>query len=88
MERPIEKFDAIISLGGFCGAAAQLRARGLRPFSLPFDWLVMDSPQTIVYLTKAFERGFDDFCLKENLTVLPWQGGGGGGPPNISLEIK
>ncbi len=76
MERPIEKFDAIISLGGFCGAAAQLRARGLRPFSLPFDWLVMDSPQTIVYLTKAFERGFDDFCLKENLTVLPWQGGG------------
>ena len=77
MERHSEKFDAIVSLGGFCGTAIQLRARGLRPFSLPFDWLFMESPETIVYLTKAFERGFDDFCLKENLVDLPWDGHAG-----------
>lgn len=73
----METFDAIVSLGGFCGAAMQLRARGLRPYALPFDWTVMDSPDTIKYLARAFKDGFDDFCLEENLTDLAWQGEAG-----------
>lgn len=63
-------YDSIISLGGFCGAAVQLRARGLRKFSLPLDWLFMDDPKTIDYLIKAFSSDFSDFMLKENLVPI------------------
>lgn len=65
-------YDSIISLGGFCGAAVQLRARGLRKFSLPFDWLFMDDPKTIDYLARAFSSGFSDFMLKENLVPIEY----------------
>lgn len=73
----METFDAIVSLGGFCGAAMQLRARGLRPYALPFDWTVMDGPETIRYLTRAFKDGFDDFLLEDNLVDLVWHGEAG-----------
>ena len=65
-----ESYDAIISLGGNCGAASQLRMRGMRPCSLPFDWTYMDSPQTIKWLARGFEDGFEDFCLRDNLETL------------------
>ena len=31
-------YDLVCSLGGNCAAAFQLGFRGLRVFSLPFDW--------------------------------------------------
>ena len=63
-------YDAIISLGGNCGAASQLRMRGLRPQSMPFDWTYMTGPDTIEWLCKGFGEGFRDFCLKENLEPI------------------
>lgn len=72
-----KEYDLIVSLGGNCSAALQIRMRGLRVFSLPFDWLFMEDPRPIEYLADGFEKGFSDFMLKENL--LPhtdgWQGG-------------
>lgn len=70
-------YDAIISLGGFCGAAAQLRARGLRTTAYPFDWLYMESPSAIRWLIHAFATTFDDFCLRENLRPITRPGVGG-----------
>lgn len=72
-------YDAIISLGGNCAAASQLRMRGLRLYSLPFDWTSMDSPRTIEWLKTGFENDFADFCLRENL--VPLERGGAGVAP-------
>ena len=65
-----QKYDLIASLGGNRAAAAQLRMRGLRPFALPFDWLLMEDVRTMEYLPKGFSNGFSDFCLKDNLRLL------------------
>lgn len=70
-------YDHIISLGGFCGAASQLRARGLRSVAFPFDWLYMEDESTIRWLTRAFSTNFDDFCLKQNLVAITRPGIGG-----------
>lgn len=67
----MREYDSIVSLGGFCGAAAQLRIRGLRTCSMPFDWLYMESEESIKYLARAFQNDFKDFCLKENLALVP-----------------
>ena len=69
-------YDAIISLGGNCGAASQLRMRGLRPFSLPFDWTYMTGPESIEWLCRGFESGFADFCLRENLEPIAHEASG------------
>ena len=69
-------YDAIISLGGNCGAASQLRMRGLRPYSLPFDWTYMTDPQTIDWLCRSLEGGFSDFCLRENLEPIVHEASG------------
>ena len=66
----LETYDAIISLGGNCSAASQLRMRGLRPYSLPFDWTYMTEPKTIAWLCGGFNDGFSDFCLRENLEPI------------------
>ena len=66
-----KEYDAIVSLGGFCGASIQLRARGLRPYSLPFDWLFMEDEQSIKWLTSEVGNDFRSFCLRENLVALP-----------------
>ena len=64
------EFDAIISLGGNCSVAHNLRIRDLRNASYPFDWLLMDDSMPIDYLVKGFDNEFADFCLKENLVEL------------------
>lgn len=63
-------YDAIVSLGGNCAAASQLRIRGLRPYALPFDWTYMDGPETITWLARGFRNGFSDFCLQKNLIPI------------------
>ena len=66
-----KEYDLIVSLGGNCSVAHNLRYRGMRPFSLPFDWCYMEDESPIVYLLKAFENNFQDFFLKENLELQP-----------------
>jgi hypothetical protein len=60
-------YDAIISLGGNCSAASQLRMRGLRSVSLPFDWLAMTDASAVSYLADEFPNGLPSFFKRENL---------------------
>ena len=64
-------YDMIASLGGNCSAAMQLRNRGLRYESYPLDWVYMESEKSIRWLCKAFENGFTDFALRENMEEIP-----------------
>lgn len=73
-------YDAVVSLGGNCGAASQLRMRGLRTCSFPFDWTYMDGPETINWLESGFGNGFSDFCLRENLRPIERDGVSGLAP--------
>ena len=66
-----ESYDYIISLGGNCTVAHNLRFRNMRPFSLPLDWVYIEDEKPILWLTKAFKNNFADFCLKENLQLQP-----------------
>lgn len=63
-------YDLAVSLGANCSAAHNLLVRGLRPFSLPFDWLYIVDERPIAYLAKGFGNRFADFCLKENLKEI------------------
>lgn len=63
----MKEYDVIASLGGDCAVSYQLRHRGLRMTSLPFDWTRMTSPKALEYLICGFQNDFEDLCLKENL---------------------
>lgn len=76
----LDVYDSIISLGGFCGAASQLRARGLRPVSLPLDWVFMLDSGSVRWLASAFRNDFADFFRRENLMPLERDGVGGLAP--------
>ena len=65
-----EKFDFVCSLGGNCMAASQLQQRGLRTFSLPFDWLFYKDSTPIYKLIECFKDNFQHFLLKENMREL------------------
>ena len=62
-----EEYDIIVSLGGSCSAASQLKHRGRRPYSLPLDWSLMQDEQPIRSLPSLFRTKFADFCLPENM---------------------
>lgn len=64
----LEEYDMIVSLGGSCSTASQLRHRGKRPFSLPLDWTLMPDDRPIRSLPGLFRTRFKDFCLTENLS--------------------
>ena len=66
-----KKYDLICSLGGNCSAAHNLLYRGLRHYSLPFDWLYIVDDKPINILSECFMNNFKYFCLKENLTNIP-----------------
>ena len=63
------EYDLIVSLGGNCAAACQMKHRGLRRVALGFDWLAMDDLRAIHYFSRAMENGFGDLALRENLEV-------------------
>lgn len=75
-----KEYDSILSLGGFCGAASQFRARGLRPCSYPLDWVYMEGVQSVEWLVSAFATGFSGFARRENLVPLEREGVGGLAP--------
>ncbi len=66
-----QKFDLVFSLGGNCTAAHNLQYRGLRIFSLPFDWTYIVDEKAIYNLAEGFQTDFKYFLLKENLQELP-----------------
>ena len=61
------EYDFIVSLGGNCGVAGQLRHRGLRTCSFPLDWTLMTDVRPVRYLPHGLKSRFSDFCLCENM---------------------
>lgn len=70
MNKKNEKYDLICSLGGNCMAASQIRQRGLRVASLPFDWTFIVNDKPLYKLAEGFKNKFKDFLLKENLQEM------------------
>lgn len=61
-------FDIILSLGGNCSAAGQLKHRGLRRCSFPLDWTWMGDEKPIRKLPVILESRFANFLQWENIT--------------------
>lgn len=70
MNKKNEKYDLICSLGGNCMATSQIRQRGLRVASLPFDWTFIVNDKPLYKLAEGFKNKFKDFFLKENLQEM------------------
>lgn len=71
MEKSKEhNFDLYVSLGGNCAAAAQLKKRNLRIFSLPFDYFFFKTQDEFNKVLNAFKNDFKNCFLKENLAEL------------------
>ncbi len=64
------EYDVIISLGGNCTVANNLRYRNMRHFSLPFDWVYMLDDTPLIYLQEGFCNKFEKLCLKKNLVKI------------------
>ena len=62
-----EEYDLIVSLGGSCNVASQLRHRGLRVCSLPLDWTLMVDERPIQWLLQGIRSRFEGFCQRENV---------------------
>lgn len=63
-------YDMIVSLGGNCMVAVQLRHRGMRPYSLPLDWTYMNGVKGVEKLPELIRGKFSGFCLYENMKDL------------------
>lgn len=63
--------DMICSIGGDCIAASQQKLRGLRHYSLPFDWCFSDGEDAIRRFAEELDRDFEGFAKKENLRAIP-----------------
>ena len=69
-----EEYDIIVSLGGSCSAAAQLKHRGKRPYSLPLDWALMTDDRPIRAIPDLFVTKFHNFCTHENMSEFEQAG--------------
>ena len=66
------EYDLIVSLGANCSVAHNLRFRGLRPVSLPFDWCYFVDDAPIHFWIDEVGRGFSGLLKRENLVeILP-----------------
>lgn len=63
-------YDFVCSLGGSCAVAKQLKFKGLRKESLPFDWLFHLDNLPLQYLNTAFKNNFNDFLQFDALREL------------------
>ena len=64
------KYDLVLSLGGSCAVANQLKVRGLRLFSLPFDWLYCTSYHSLEALAIAFKNDFVYWMVDQNMEEM------------------
>ncbi len=62
----IRRFDVVISLGKSCQAAYQMKRRGLRTKSGPFDWFTVPTAGLFTVL----ESDFENFMQQDNLTEV------------------
>lgn len=65
-----EEYDVVISLGGNCNVSSQLKHRGLRVCSFPFDWTLMPDSKPVKYLPHGIRTRFSDFAQRENMQVF------------------
>lgn len=65
-----KKYDLVFSIGGNCAAAHNLRFRGLRKFSLPFDWTYIKDESALYKLADEFENNFKNSLILKNLQEL------------------
>ena len=70
MDSSKNKFDLVFSLGGNCISALQLRQRGLRTCSLPFDWLFHIDDKLLSSISKCFREDFKNWLKIENMIEL------------------
>lgn len=63
--------DMICSIGGDCIAASQQKIRGLRRYSLPFDWCFCDGEPAIRNFARQLESDFAGFAKKSNMKPIP-----------------
>ncbi|GJE71249.1 DUF1796 family putative cysteine peptidase [Methylorubrum podarium] len=61
-----KSYDLIVSLGSACDPAAHLRQRGLRKYSMPFDWVVTN---TIPIVSRVIANDYEEFMDFKNLTL-------------------
>lgn len=73
----MKEFDIVISLGGNCSAALQLKQRGLRTCSMPFDYFFLRNSKDLEGFIFAFKNDFSNCFLKENLRELSKEERGG-----------
>lgn len=64
------EYDMIVSLGGSCAEANQLKVRGLRLVSSPFDWIFTKEPISLEHLAECFRDGFANWLKTENLVEI------------------
>lgn len=62
-----DEYDLIVSLGGSCNAAMQLRHRGKRFCSLMLDWTMMTDLKPVKMLPELIRTRFKDYCRHENM---------------------
>ncbi len=60
----------VVSLGGNCAVAHNLRFREKRPYSLPFDWVYLVDDRPIRFWIDEVGRGFPDLLRRENLIEM------------------
>lgn len=58
------KYKNIIPLGYYCGICQELERKGFRKYSLPFDWLITQDFEKVLFCIKS---SFENFLLKDNL---------------------
>lgn len=69
------KYDLVVPFGFNCVSAAQLRLRGLRVMSMPFDWVAWDGDNGFVNRLGMLQSNFKDWLNGDNLTVASLNGG-------------
>lgn len=57
-------YDNIISLGGNCSAASQLKQRGLRLQAMPFDYFFLRNEEDLKKAIFALKNNFENCFLK------------------------
>lgn len=67
----MKEYDLVISLGADCSVAHNLRYRGLRPFSLPFDWTYIVDEVPLKWMGNHIRSRFVGLCERKNLVEIP-----------------
>jgi hypothetical protein len=65
----LREYDLLMPMGMNCVMATQLRKRGLRQASFPFDWLRFDDKDSCQMVSTLVTTHFKDFLAIENLIL-------------------